>query len=65
MKKNLLILLFFLNLVAYSQTAKVCIAQFQQDSLMVSINDIIKKPCNKNLWIRVLQNYFMRNNNKR
>lgn len=34
----------FLPTILFGQTAKVCIAQFGQDSLRVSINEIIKDP---------------------
>lgn len=34
----------FLPTVLFGQTAKVCIAQFSQDSLKVSINELIKNP---------------------
>lgn len=34
----------FLPTVLFGQTAKICIAQFSQDSLRVSINDLIKNP---------------------
>ena len=47
MRQFIIILSFltaFLPAFLFGQTAKVCIAQFSQDSLRISVNDIIKNP---------------------